>query len=68
MTRLKYAWELPGPQYALHMDVLKRLGAIAAVSLECVLLDNAKRFMGISPGEEAFIRQLADVRKVRLPI
>ena len=65
---LKQPWELPSAQYALHQDVQKRLGEIAAASLACVLLDSVTRFTGISPGEEDFIRLLADLHKVRLPI
>gem|GEM_PF-7107017 len=66
--RITAAWELPAPAYALHRDVSARLGPIAAVSLECVLLDGAKRFMALSTGEIAFIRDLANVHRVTLPI
>ena len=65
---LKQPWELPSNQYALYQDVRKRLGEIAAASLACVLADDVGRFIGISPCEVAFIRQLANIREVELPI
>ena len=66
--RVKQPWELPAPQYALIQDVRKMLGEITAASLSCVLLDGALRFMAISSGEEAYIRQLAGYHGVSLPI
>ncbi len=65
---LKQPWELPSNQYALYQDVRARLGEIAASSLACVLMDGVKRFIGISPCEVAFIRQLATAREVRLQV
>ena len=61
-------YELPEEQYALYQNVRQRLGEVAATSLACVFLDGAQRFIGISQGEEALIRQIARFRKVSLPV
>ena len=55
-------------QLALHGEVSIRVGHLAAVSLECVLLDGAKRFIGITPNDEEFIRRIATIREVPLPV
>ena len=65
---LTQPWELSSNEYGLYQEVRERMGEVAATSLACVLLDGATRFMGISPGEVAYMRQLAEVRKVKLPI
>jgi hypothetical protein len=61
-------WDLPDPKMAaFHGDVARRFGEVAAASLECVLLDGARRFMGIPQEQAELIHVLARVHGVDLP-
>lgn len=60
--------ELTLRETALHRDVSIQLGQVAATSLECVLLDGAKRFHGLSDLETSLIRDLAKIHSVELSI
>lgn len=68
MPEPKPSFDLTLKEFALRQDVLKNIGPIAAASLETVLLDGADHFPGICAGDEAFVRELAAIRQVKLPI
>ena len=55
-------------EYALIQEVKRRLGFVASSSLECVLLKETSRFVGLSAGEIDFIRQMAESAEITLPI
>lgn len=52
----------------LVADVREKVGFLASASLEAVLYDGAKRFSALSGLEESYIRQLAEIHEVKLPL
>lgn len=49
-------------------EVREKVGFLASASLEAVLYDGAKRFAALSGLEISYIRQLAEYKKVKLPV
>ena len=64
----KTMYDLPLNEYSLVMDVRVSMGRVASASLECVLCDGAKRFLGIAPIEVELIKTMARARNVVLPV